>query len=102
MNDVLEADTTVTELTALEGGDALAALNRSEIDMQISTAKKYPRSVTRFKRDVESLACLDEETAATMFYSLPRGGKNIIGPSVRFAEVVASSWGNIRSGARVI
>src|SRR5678816_4803120 len=37
-----------------------------------------------------------------MFYSLPRGGRNIVGPSVRFAEVVASSWGNIRSGARII
>jgi hypothetical protein len=81
---------------------ALTALARGEIDIQISTAKKYPRSITKFKRSCEQLACLDEDTAASMFYKLPRGGKQIEGPSVRLAEVVGSTWTNLRYGARIV
>ncbi len=88
--------------TRLDGSAAMMALTKSEIDQQIATAKRYPRSVTQFKRDTKALACMDEETAATMFYALPRAGKKIEGPSVRMAEVVASCWGNIRTGARVV
>lgn len=90
----------------LVGGEldtsALSAYVAAEIDVQIATAKKYPRSITRFKRAAMELACLDEETAASMFYKLPRDGKKIEGPSVRLAEIVGSSWGNLRYGARVI
>jgi hypothetical protein len=46
--------------------------------------------------------CADAETADECIYALPRGGKVIEGPSVRFAEVMAYSWGNNRCGARVI
>jgi len=81
---------------------ALAQLNRSEIDMQIATANKYPRSITKFRQQVYELATLDEETAASMFYRLPRGGKAIEGPSVRLAEVAASAYKNLRFGSRVI
>jgi hypothetical protein len=84
------------------GTTALAALNRSEIDVQIQTAKRFPRNITTFKRQALMMATLDEETAESMFYALPRSGKTIEGPSVRLAEVVGSAWGNIRYGARVI
>ena len=36
------------------------------------------------------------------FYSLPRGGKNIQGPSIRLAEIAFSCYGNIRAGTRII
>lgn len=78
------------------------ALVRGEIDVQISTAKRYPRSIKRFISEATDMACLDEETAAECIYALPRDGKNIEGPSARFAEIVASAWGNCRAGARVI
>lgn len=81
---------------------ALTAYVAAEIDVQIATAKKYPRSIKHFKQNATQLACLDEETAATMFYVLPRDGKRIEGPSVRLAEIVGSSWGNLRYGARVV
>lgn len=83
-------------------GGALEAINRSEIDVQIKTAKAYPRSIKQFKADAMEMACLDEDTAASMFYVLPRGGKKIEGPSVRLAEVVGSSWGNLRYGSRIV
>lgn len=75
---------------------------RGEVDVQISTAKRFPRSIRSFKQKALELATLDEETAASCFYSLPRGGKNIEGPSARLAEIVAGAWGNIRVQASVV
>lgn len=83
-------------------GAALMALNASEIDMQISTAKKYPRSVKQFRNEALEMATLTESVASECMYSLPRGGKPIEGPSARFAEIILSAWGNCRAGARVI
>lgn len=80
----------------------ISHLNREEIDMQISTARRYPRSIKQFRQETAEMACLDEETAASMFYALPRGGKKIEGPSARFAEVVGAAYGNLRYGARTI
>lgn len=92
-----------TELiTKVDDAGVLAELTRAEVDVQIATAKKYPRSVARFARDVVDLACLDEEIAGDCIYALPRGGKHIEGPSARLAEIVAHSWGNCKAGARVI
>jgi len=97
-----DPSTEIVETDELPGGAALAALNRSEIDVQIRTAKKFPRSITSFKRQALEMATLDEETAGSMFYALPRSGKTVEGPSVRLAEIAASAWGNLRYGARVI
>lgn len=103
MDPATEAgDETDGQMITLDGSAALAALNRSEIDMQISTAKEYPRSLTKVHRDAMTLATLDEETAATMFYVLPRSGKKIEGPSIRLAEVIGSCWGNLRYASRVV
>jgi hypothetical protein len=74
----------------------------ADIDIQIATAHAYPRSLTRFKERALAMATLDEETAASCWYTLPRGGKVIEGPSVRLAEIVGSAWGNLRYGARVV
>jgi len=80
----------------------IALLSRAEIDQQIATAKAYPRSEDKSLKKAESLACRDEDTAGSMFYSIPRGGKHIQGPSVRLAEIMASTWGNLRVQARVV
>lgn len=80
----------------------LAILNKSEIDQQIATAKKYPRSIKGFLNDAIALATLDEQTAGECIYALPRAGKAITGPSARLAEIILHSWGNVRGGARVV
>lgn len=80
----------------------IAALNESEIAQQVATAHAHPRSITRFRDQLLTMATLDQVTADSCIYALPRGGKAIEGPSVRFAELVASAWGNIRWGGRVI
>lgn len=81
---------------------ALEAQTRGEIDIQVSTAKRYPRSITKFKDEIQSLALLDQETAEACIYALPRDGKSVEGPSARFAEIVASSWGHMRVETRVV
>lgn len=80
----------------------VALLNKSEIDMQVATAHKYPRSIKRFRDETLQMVTLNESVAASCIYALPRGGKTIEGPSARFAEVIASAWGNCRAGARVV
>src|SRR5262249_8344200 len=90
---------------------ALETLTRSELDVQITTARRYPRSLARFKAAALMMIRMDQATAAACFYALPRRErredgsfqkKTITGPSVRLAEIVASCWGNLRAGARVI
>lgn len=86
----------------ITGGGTLAMLNKSEIDIQIATAKQYPRSIKRFRSEALDMVTLTEKVAQECIYALPRDGKNIEGPSARFAEVIASAWGNCRVGARTV
>jgi hypothetical protein len=100
--EIQVAEPEKVEVLQVSSADSLAALNRSEIDVQIATAKQYPRNLSQVLRNIETLATHDEETAASCFYMLRRQGKLIEGPSVRMAEILASSWGNIRVQARII
>lgn len=109
MNDLTKYDPETGEVmsTALASFEAESAplavrLAKVELDQAISTAKAYPRSLTRVRDNVSALVMLDEETAKECVYALPRGGKPIKGPSVRFAEIVASQYGNCKVGSRVV
>jgi hypothetical protein len=90
--------------------NALATYIKAEIDMQIATAKAYPRSIKTFLNKVESMATATPTVAESCTYALPRKEKKdgkwetkfIKGPSVRLAEIVAASYGNLRAGARVV
>lgn len=77
-------------------------LAQVEIDSAVSTAKKFPRSLSVVQRNIIDLVMLDAETAEECVYALPRVGKPIKGPSVRFAEIVASQYGNCHVGSRVV
>ena len=93
------------EVSRIDSAASLEALNRSEIDIQISTAKKYPRNVDESLNRIVRLATVNPQTANECFYSLRRGGDNgtaIEGPSVRLAEIVAASWGNLRVASQII
>lgn len=81
---------------------ALSLITKAEIDIQISTAKAFPRSIKNFLDKAMSIATVNESVAESCSYALPRGGKTIEGASVRLAEIACAAYGNIRSGARVI
>src|SRR4051812_43381291 len=77
-------------------------MQSAEIDQAISTAHRFPRSIEGFYRDARSLATMNASVAGALSYALKRDGKTITGPSARFAEIIASRWGNCRYGARVL
>jgi len=78
------------------------AIMRSEVEAQLDAAHRYKRSVSKFLHEAMGLATVTQEVAESCIYSLPRGGKMITGPSVRLAEICASSYGNLQIGARVV
>lgn len=94
------------EVTRIDSAAYLEALNWSEIDIQISTAKRYPRVIEESLNRIVALATVNPRTANDCFYSLRRNGANggtaIEGPSIRLAEIVAASWGNLRVASQII
>lgn len=95
------------DVIQVQQADMLQALNRSEIDLQIATAKAYPRDITATLNKIATYATMDRETAEDCFYVLRRQGSNgsssvIEGLSVRMAEIIAGAWGNLRVQTRII
>lgn len=76
--------------------------DKAAIDMQISTAKAFPRNIKRATENALAIVTIDVETAKICTYSVPRGGKAITGPSVHLAKILAQTWGNLRIEAKVV
>lgn len=102
MNASVNTDTgeLVTE-TAAPDQALVSAITKAEIDQAIIAAHARPRSATKFMLECTELVTLNTEVADECIYAIPRDNKMIEGPSARFAEIVAYSWRNNRSGARV-
>lgn len=82
--------------------DSLNAITRAEMDSAVDIAKRYPRDMEKAMKNILYLSTQDRETAGSCFYALKRGGTIIQGVSIRFAEIVASQWGNLKYGARIV
>lgn len=78
------------------------AVERANVDSQVATAKRYPRDIRRSIDNSVVMATMNQETAQSCSYALPRGGKPITGPSVHLAKIIASNWGNMRTEAKVV
>lgn len=76
--------------------------DKAMVDVQISTAKAYPRNIKRSTENALAIVTMDNATAATCSYSLPRGGKSLSGPTVHMAKILAQVWGNLRVDAKVV
>lgn len=70
-----------------------------EVQAAMTIAKRFPRDQneahTRIMKACERFSLADKAT-----YAYPRGGKTVKGPSIRLAEVIAQSWGNLAFGIR--
>lgn len=96
-----------TEVITVSGSDMLEAINRSEVDIQVATAHRFPRDIEKCRANILALAAMDDTVAYNCFYHLERkdkdGNKSVIeGPSIRLAEIIAASWKNLRIAARII
>ena len=94
------------EVIEIKQAEVLQAINKSEIDIQVSTAKQYPRSIPDVLNKISTYATMDTETAADCFYVLRRSGSGgsttVEGLSVRMAEIIAGAWGNLRVQTRIV
>lgn len=90
------------EVMAAPAETTLALLEKAQIDQQISTAKAFPRSVSKFIRELQDMVSLNPAVAEACIFALPRAGKAIEGASIRFAELAMSCWGNCRVSSRVV
>jgi hypothetical protein len=93
--------------TAIVPLSTIGAITKSEAEAQIDASHQHPRQVRKFIKEAASLATMTRPIAMSCMYSLPRkekGGKikQITGPSVRLAEICASTYGNLHVGCRVI
>jgi hypothetical protein len=76
-----------------------AARESSEVQAMMVIAKRFPRDpVQAVDRILQ--ACTRQSLAEGALYSYNRGGSEITGPSIRLAEAMAQSWGNLQFGIR--
>lgn len=71
----------------------------AEAQGKLVIAKQFPRNeVEAYAKAME--ACQRPTMASKAFYSFPRGGQTVEGPTIRFAEELARCWGNIDYGIK--
>lgn len=66
---------------------------------QMQLAKMFPRDVNAAYAELMD-ACKLPAMAAVAFYSVPRAGGKVTGPSIRLAEEIARCYGNFEYGHR--
>lgn len=84
------------------GGDLMQVQSDravAEVQAAYVIAKKFPRDVQQsFLAIINS--CKRPFLAEQAMYAYPRGNQTVTGPSIRLAEVLAQSWGNMDVGVR--
>jgi len=90
------------DLIVIQESNIVYNQDRANIDSQVSTAKAYPRDMKKAVTNAIFIATMDNETASSCTYSVPRGGKPITGPSVHLARILVQCWGNVRIDAKVV
>lgn len=79
---------------AIEASRAIA-----EAQGKLVIAKRFPRDeIASYAKAIQ--ACSRPAMAAKAFYSFPRSGGKVEGPTIRFAEELARCWGNLDYGIK--
>ena len=91
------------EIQIMESTEMVQQIESAQIDIQIETAKRFPRNTKKCLDDAIAIVTMDSDTAKSCGYSLKfRGGKPIEGKSIHLAKIVAQCWGNLRYEKRII
>ena len=69
----------------------------AEVQAAVVVAQQCPRSVSAAITAMEE-ACAQPELASRAFFSYPRAGETVNGPSVHLARELARCWGNVQHG----
>lgn len=96
--DVEVYETPIEQLQVSSPADAVAVRSASEgamLESMFLMSQRVPRNVSKAIDNAIALATLDKETAEKCFYAFKRGGKMIVGPSIRMAEILQQCWGRM-------
>lgn len=97
----IPASPVIADLDNINQGTVAIEASRAIAEAQgkLVIAKRFPRDeVAAFAKAME--ACQRPAMAEKAFYSFPRGGQKVEGPTIRFAEELARCWGNIDYGIK--
>lgn len=78
-------------------GQANVSREIEEVKGQIFMAKSYPRNIFQSEQRIID-NCKRPSLAQVAMYQYPRGGQQVLGSSIRLAEVLAQNWGNLAFG----
>lgn len=95
-NDYEEGRVEVVPMTTVQAQDT------ASVNSQVATARQFPRNLSRAKSNINAIVVMDKDTATSCGYAVPRDGKNVTGPSVHLANIVAQAYGNIRVETKVV
>ena len=76
---------------------AMKGQRMQEIQAMVFMAKQFPRDEIAAMNRIKT-ACSRKALADIAMYEYPRGGTKVTGPSIRLAEVLLQSWGNMKCG----
>lgn len=71
----------------------------AEVQAAVVMARRFPRNEMQSIDKIRN-ACSRPGLAEAAVYQYCRGGTDITGPSIRLAEAIAQSWGNVQYGVR--
>jgi hypothetical protein len=77
-------------------------LQESQFQVRLTLAERRPRHIHRCMEAMVKMATMSEEVAASMSYAIPRSGKILEGPTIRFAEIAKQAWMHGDSSAHVV
>lgn len=105
MNDVVTTNPFAASVPAQArvGGNAVAQTDQqraiAEVQAAMMIARMNPRDpIVAMDRILN--ACARPTLADAAVYTYSKGGSDVSGPSIRLAEAMAQSWGNIQFGIR--
>ena len=79
------------------GNAIVTSRQAQEVQAAMVVAKKFPRDeldcIQRIKQ-----SCKRPRLAEAALYTYPKGGKDVTGPTIRMAEMMAQNWGNLSFG----
>src|SRR5690348_8345851 len=88
-------------LPVVQNTAALVQL-KAELDIQVATAKAYPRDPIKCIEQAIKMATFNPDIANGCVYAKPIGPREVLrGPSIRLAEIMISTWGNMRVTPRI-
>lgn len=93
-NSTMPLDNINQGTVAIEASRAIA-----EAQGKLVIAKRFPRNEIQAFANMKK-ACQRTGLANKAFYSYPRGGETVSGPTIRLAEELARCWGNIDFGIK--